>query len=355
MSFLYLLKVCFAYPTSRTPCSFLKPTLKFLKHNFMKDFFSVSVINEWKQRKIIQKKFKSLTQPSVVGYIAGHRGDDRPVVKVFLQNVDEKDKEFFKSCRSVPEDTQFEFVNLETANQILEKDESITLLERAAFDKTTEQEFNTIIRENAEKIYAKYSTVVGMQIGKVRKMGDTIKEEPCIVLYCLDKRIIPFGEKKLPESIAGWPCVVREEFIMLAACPNHCQPIKYDFPDPGCSIGVPSDSSSGSVGFLFESEDPIKKYKNGFLTASHVAIKHHKELYDSKNILSLHPKPNNVEYNIVHPSWEDNGHVNHKVGEVVESYFGNYGLENIGLDFAVIKTNTFRHEGMYVSRFIQLK
>lgn len=108
----------------------------------------------------------------------------------------------------------------------------------------------------------------------------------------------------------------------------------------------------GFVGFLFELEDLIKKYENGFFIVLYVVIKCYEELYDSKKVFLLYFEFNNFEYDIVYLFWEDNGYVNYKVGEVVELYFGNYGLENIGLDFVVIRINIFRYEGMYVSWFI---
>lgn len=51
---------------------------------------------------------------------------------------------------------------------------------------------------------------------------------------------------------------------------------------------------------------------------------------------------------IVHPSWIDNEHIDHKVGKVVESFCGNYGLYKIGLDFAVIASNHCRNGGKFV-------
>lgn len=291
------------------------------------DIFSVTVINEWRKRKVISDESVLLTHPSIVKYIAGYKGDSGTVVKVFLSNGNEQDKMFFKEKCAVGEDTQFEFVNVGKSKEILEEVKNIKVLERQApaVDKATRMELNKIIRENAEKIYAKHSQVVGMRIGKVRRVGVTIQNEPCIILYCLDKIIIPFGEKPLPDYIAGWPCDLREDFVMFGACPNQCLPSRQTFPDPGCSIGVPLDENSGSVGFLFESRDKMKTY--GFLTASHVAIKQpYLQLFQSDaTFRSLELK--SEDHCIVHPSWTDNGHNDHRVGSVVQAYFGNYDLE----------------------------
>lgn len=272
-------------------------------------------------------------------YIAGHRGNRRPVVKVFLRNGNKEDKLYFKTSCAVTEDTEFEFVNVE---EIVEEVENLKEHEREApaVDKATRAQLNRIIEEHAEKIYAIYSSVVGMRIGKVRRVGDTIQKEPCIVLYCLDKTIIPFGEKPLPDSIAGWPCDVREDFVMFGACPNKCSPMSQNFPDPGCSIGVPSDIASGSVGFLFESNDPKNPNVSGFFTASHVAIERsYLELFQNDATFSSLALKSD-DHCIVHPSCEDNGHVDHTVGSVQEAYCGNY-------DFGKQEANKNEHEIVY--------
>lgn len=48
---------------------------------------------------------------------------------------------------------------------------------------------------------------------------------------------------------------------------------------------------------------------------------------------------------IVHPSWQDNGHMDNAVGQVIESFCGNYGPRQIGLDFALVRAIGFREEG----------
>lgn len=162
------------------------------------------MIKEWQKRKVILNESVLLRHPSIVRYIAGHRGNRRPVVKVFLRNGSDKDKLFFKTCCAVTEDTEFEYVNVEKSKELVLEVEKLKQQERKApaVDKATRKQLNKIIEEHAEQIYAIYSNVVGMRIGKVRRVGDTIQEEPCIVLYCLDKTIIPFGKK----TIARFNC-----------------------------------------------------------------------------------------------------------------------------------------------------
>lgn len=108
-----------------------------------------------------------------------------------------------------------------------------------------------IIQDHGKKIYALFSNVVGIQVGKARRVGNSIQEGPCIILYCLDKGLIPFGEKPLPESIAGWPCDIREDFVRFGRCFINCPAQNQSLPDPGCCIGIKGDEHSGSAGFLY--------------------------------------------------------------------------------------------------------
>lgn len=309
-----------------------------------------SVIEEWSKREVMQDRSILHKHPSIVQFIAGHRGDRKPVIKVYLRNNDEKAKQFFQNCCSVSEDTQFEFVNVaENSKEISKEVEKINLHEKKApaFKKSAIKKLGEIIQEHGEKIYARYSNVIGIGISQVKHFGSKIQEQPCIVLYCLDKTLIPFGEKPLPESLAGWPCDVREDFVIFGMCPSSCPSSSQDFPELGCSIGIPSVDSAGSVGFLVESTNPINKLRCGFLTASHVAIKQFHELYHHKSLLSMHQLALKKHF-VVHPSWQDNKHVDHTVGEVVESFCGNYGLEKIGMDLALVMINNDRRESMYV-------
>lgn len=54
-----------------------------------------------------------------------------------------------------------------------------------------------------------------MKISNVRCVGDIIKDELCIVLYCLDKILIFFGENLLLDFFGGWFCDIREDSVML--------------------------------------------------------------------------------------------------------------------------------------------
>lgn len=299
------------------------------------------------KRDVIQNETALEKHPSILQYIAGHRGDGKQVVKFFLRDDDKNAQIGFKKACHDLENKELEFVNLVVkSKEIQRKAEKIKLCERnaPAIDKTTRNELKQIIQEHGRKIYATYSNVVGMRIGKVRCVGDEIEDKPCIVLYCLDKTLIPFGEKPLPKTIAGWPCDVREDYVMFGHCPNRCFAFRQNLPDPGCSIGIPSVDSSGSVGFLIEPKNPTDQFQCGFLTASHVAVKRFKELNNTLLSMTHLSLENHL---IVHPSWQDNGYVDNTVGQVIESFCGNYGHRMVGLDFALVRSNECRKEGIY--------
>lgn len=285
--------------------------------------------------------------PSILKYITGYRDsvDKKQVVKVFLNCEDKTSEIFFKSCCTFSKDVHFEFVNVEKSKDRNKEVEQLRILERKApaVDTSTRKQLKQIIQDHGKKIYALFSNVVGIQIGKARRVGKLIQEEPCIILYCLDKCLIPFGEKPLPESIAGWPCDIREDFVRFGRCPKNCPAQNQSLPDPGCSIGIKSGSSSGSAGFLYKSKEPKNSLGDGFFTAAHVAVKAFEKLFPDKSFTTANLCPDdNI---IVHPSFQGNGNVNYRVGRVVEAVFGKY--ENIDLDFAVIKISESRNEGKY--------
>lgn len=114
----------------------------------------------------------------------------------------------------------------------------------------------------------------------------------------------------------------------------------------GCSIGIPSVKSAGSVGFFVRSNDSQGCCKNGFLTAAHVAIKDCDELYERRSLFSKHPLAS-MSHAIVHPSYVDNN-ANVVIGRVIESFFGNYGPNGTGIDAAFVQTNHRKLGGMHI-------
>lgn len=209
----------------------------------------------------------------------------------------------------------------------------------SVFEPSTKVSLKKTIQGHEDKIYARYSAVIGIGFSQVRSIAKTMQIEPCIVLYCLDKTLIPFGEKRLPENLDKWPCDIREDFLMFGHCPTACPASNVNLPEPGCSIGIAEVYSTGSVGFLVE-------YNNecGFLTASHVVVRNYETLYKADITFPYTPHQNNEDV-IVHPSTEDCKEVNLKVGKVVQSFFGNY--ESRALDLALVRCNSSRNEGIY--------
>lgn len=308
------------------------------------------MFNDWCKRDIIPDRSSLLQKyPSVIKFIIGHRGDKKPVLKVYLRNDDKNAELFFRNCCS--NDTVIEFVH-EKTKEMLEQIENIKSNEEnaPAIDTSTIKELKKIIQEHGEKTYARYSNIVGLKISNVRCVGDIKKEEPCIVLYCLDKTLIPFGESPLPESLGGWPCDIREDIVMLGSrrCPTNCPFPEQNLPELGCSVGRPSTDESGSVGFYYKSTIPSDRFKCGFLTASHVALDCFEDLYD-KSLLSENQRLRHRKFSIVHPSWED-CKTDNEIGNVVESYLGNKSSKSesirSGLDVAVVESNIYGEKGV---------
>lgn len=130
-------------------------------------------------------------------------------------------------------------------------------------EKNVREMLSKTIKNQAERIYANHSSVVGLGIGNMDRSGQIT---PCIIIYCLDKDLVPFGEKPPPKTLEGFCCDIREDFIMLGACFD-CHEIAH--PNPGCCIGLPSNGI-GSAGFLVKTNESGLK-TSGFLTAAHVA------------------------------------------------------------------------------------
>lgn len=318
--------------------------------------FFFTVFRDWCKRDFIPDRSSFLKNyPSVIKFMIGHRGDKKPVLKVYLRNDDKNAELFFKNCCS--NDTLIESVHKKT-KEMLDKIKTIRLYEEEApaIDTHTIKQLKKIIEDNGEKIYARYSNVVGLQISNVRCVGGIKKEEPCIVLYCLDKTIIPYGEHPLPESLEGWPCDIREDIVMLGSrrCPTNCPFPEQNFPELGCSIGRPLSDESGSVGFFYKSTNPRNRFKRGFFTASHVAVAGFEDLYDKSHLSkNRHQFPSDLK--IVHPSWEDYkiGNRDNTIGVVVESFLGNMSCRSSetnksGLDFAVVESNTWTKGVLYL-------
>lgn len=285
--------------------------------------------------------------PSIIRYIAGHKGDGKEAVKVYLSEEDEKAKQFFKKeCRKVLKDPDFEFVSFEKKKKIQDEKEKLERFEEgvSVIENPDRIKLTQLIQDCEDKIHAIYSNVTGIAISNVRRFDNPMQTDLGIIIYCLDKTIIPFGENPLPKYIAGWPCDVKEDFFMFGVCPM-CSYTNPNLTIPGCSIGIPSDKFTGSAGFLYKSRTSENAYKSGFLTASHVAIKECYDLYSECKRLSEH-RLGRKKHSIVHPSYTDNNGSDSLVGQVVESIFGNYGSLGTCLDFAVVKNDFLGQKGI---------
>lgn len=125
------------------------------------------MFNDWCKRDIIPKISLLQKHPSVIQYIIGHRGDGKPVLKVYLCNNDAEARKIFeKSCS---EDTKIEYVFVENNRKILKEIESIKFYEKKApaIDTPTMNHLKNIIQEYGEQVFARYSNVVGLQISNV--------------------------------------------------------------------------------------------------------------------------------------------------------------------------------------------
>lgn len=299
------------------------------------------MVIEWKKRDVFKNRNILKSNPSVLTYLAGTR-KGVPVVKMFLTG-DGKENTELQLRKHYPE-VPFEFVDVDKGRgDILE---NIEKPEKSApeIDNETRKEVNKVIKRHAETVFANHSSIIGIEISSVEKNEQT---DPCIVLLCLDETILPFGESPLPIKINNYPCTYRREFVTFGHSVD-CKTLNI-----GCSIGLQSVKSAGSVGFIVRSNDSQGFLKSGFLTAAHVAIEHCDELYEHSSLLSNHPL-GKVSHEIVHPSYADNA-TNVVIGNVIESFFGNYGPNGTGIDAAFVQTNELKLTGINVFFFLILQ
>lgn len=293
------------------------------------------VVKTWEKREDLQCLRGLEDYSSVLKYIAGQK-DNKPAIKVFLSHDDTSAMDFFKYNKQIPKGTSFEFVNVaEKSKEIFEAEKEIMDYSLFPDENYVRTKLGELINKHAEKLYAKHSSIVGLDAGSMYFKG---KMQPCIIIYSLDKDFIPYGEDPLPKTLDRWHCDVREDIVMFGICYD-CRHITY--PNPGCCIGLLSNGI-GSAGFLVKlkgSESPV----TGFLTAAHVAARNWTDLYDFNELLSnlvtgecgdeiVHPLlPGCTEYKII--------------GKVKESFCGNWGEEGIGMDAAFVQNFEPRNGG----------
>lgn len=296
--------------------------------NYSKHFFTV--VHEWKKRDAIKNITVLKNNPSIATFLAGTRNGVH-VVKVFLTGKKKNDVK--KTLNEEYHAVAFEFVDLDNEyEKHFENMKKIQKREKNAPEIGNEvrKKMNEVIKRHAEKVFANHSSVIGIEMSSVRSEKDEIVYGLCIVLLCLDESILPYGESPLPKSLEDYPCDFRRDFIMFGHC-DDCQSLNI-----GCSIGIPSVNSAGSVGFFVKSNDSRDSCKSGFLTAAHVAIQQYDELYGHSSLLSQHNLAN-ISHKIVHPAYPENA-ANNVIGEVIESIIGNFGPTRTGIDAAFVKT-----------------
>lgn len=153
--------------------------------------------------------------PSILHFISGYK-DDKIITKVFLRgDSKEEDKakiNFEEAC--TPEDTHIEYINVdEKLEEVMKEAKEIEHEENEnEMNEEKRLQLEEVLERNEENIFESYSTVIGLGISSVRCDGKKIWPEPCIVIYCLDKNIVPFGEKPLPTSVDGFACDHREDY-----------------------------------------------------------------------------------------------------------------------------------------------
>ena len=284
------------------------------------------MIKEWEKREVLEDKKSFMKKhPSVAAFTAGKKNGES-VVKVILREDDPEAKESIrKGCQISPKPL-FQFVCFEKGNKLKDRKSESTITK---IDTEKRKEIDKIITKESRKILAKHSHIVGIGIGQI----DT---KPCIVFYCLDKQLVPFGEEKLPHVIGDeyqYPVDVREDMVTFGHC-KKCKSVNY-----GCSISRSSVTQTGSVGFLARSKRSLLVPEEGFLTAAHIAIDCLLEAYAENN------QYDKSECEIVHPSYEDNQNRNTIVGRVSEAFCGNFGQDRVGIDAAFVKVDEINLEG----------
>lgn len=283
------------------------------------------MVSIWEKREAMKNISGLGSYKSVLNLIAGIK-NDKPTLKVFLSTDDQDAIRFIKDHPEIPKGTVFEFV-VKSNNE--QKDPAkMKTYSSYPIEKKVRKMLSKTIKNQGERIYANHSSVVGLGIGNMDCNGQIV---PCIIIYCLDKDLVPFGEKPLPKTLEGFCCDIREDIVMFGACFD-CHGIAH--PNPGCCIGLPANGI-GSTGFLVKANESGLE-TSGFLTAAHVAAENWADLYYKKVLLS-ELEAGQYNYEIVHCPLLPNDNSGQIIGKVRESYCGNWGPEDIGIDAAFVQ------------------
>lgn len=291
--------------------------------------FSI-VVSIWKKREEVKNINDLSSCPSVLNLIAGLK-DKKPTLKVILSHDDEKAKRIFRNRPGIPEKVDFVVVSSISKKKAREKKNPSSY----RIDQNEREKIGKIIKLQGERLFASHSSIVGLGIGS-KDPGKI----PCIIIYCLDENLIPFGEKPIPKMLEGCICDIREDIIMFGACFD-CHGI--DHPNYGCCIGLPSNGY-GSAGFFVKTIGSDIE-ASGFLTAAHVAAENLRDLYFKKTLLSEY-ETGDCRQEIVHPLLPNNTN-GQGIGKVQESFCGNWGPDEIGIDAAFVQNHKPKEAGKY--------
>lgn len=254
-------------------------------------------------------------------------------------------KEYIKNNRLIPSDTVIEFVHVtEEATQLKERNKNKDYESfLCSGEKHLRERLAQTINNESERVFANHSNVVGLGIG-TRKCN-----KPCIILFTFDKDIIPFGEKTLPNFLNGWKCKIREDIAIFCGLFD-----SYQNNQPNPQRLIPVSSRLISLGFFAKSQR-LKLGTYGYLTAAHVITDQWTDLYHANSFLS--------ELNLEKFLREDvylalsHSHQSHFFGKIEESFCGNWGKNEIGIDAAFVQINAQNITGMtfiivYINRFV---
>lgn len=146
------------------------------------------------------------SQKSILNLIAGIK-NEKPTLKVFLSIDDQDAIGFIKDHPEIPKETNVEFVVVKSYKE--QRDQAKT--KNYHIEKNVREILSKTIKNQGERIHAKHSGVVGLGIGNMDCNGQIT---PCIIIYALDKDLVPFGEKPLPKTLEGFPCDIREDYYV---------------------------------------------------------------------------------------------------------------------------------------------
>ncbi|XP_062576817.1 uncharacterized protein LOC134238711 [Saccostrea cucullata] len=151
--------------------------------------------------------------------------------------------------------------------------------------------FRKCIRDvsTSKKLFEKHSNleIISASSYRSKKNGDEIVREPCIVLYCSCKGVIPFKESEFPETVNGMNTDVREGFF-------------YQFPKEEYFTNATDVLNPLTMGASISSEDFLKggtlggfvSFNTGdigFITCAHVLFDLSSQCHEKKQFNVVQP------------------------------------------------------------------